>query len=88
MKNKDIFDKIGFISNIFTERIDKVELRSQMGIGQEIIRTLGTSVYMMWKYLEGKNFIYPSMDQMVKDLGRSSRTIRGWIRKLESEGYV
>lgn len=65
-----------------------MELSSRMGISQEIIRTLGTSVYMMWKYLESKNFIYPSMDQMVKDLGRSSRTIKGWIRKLEDQGYI
>lgn len=56
--------------------------------GKEIIKTLGTSPYILWRYLKDRNFVTPSMKELEQHFGRNQRTIRTWIKKLEKHGYI
>ncbi len=56
--------------------------------GAEIIKQLGTSPYILWRYLMERNFIQPSMNELEQHFGRSPRTIRCWLKKLEVHGYL
>lgn len=57
-------------------------------IGKEIIQKLGTSHYIMWSYLENRNFTILSIDEIAQDLGRHGRTIQRWLKDLQEHGYI
>jgi len=55
---------------------DDVMNEQHKDIGKEIIQKLGTSHYIMWSYLENRNFTILSIDEIAQDLGRHGRTIQ------------
>ncbi|MEW9671899.1 hypothetical protein [Ammoniphilus sp. 3BR4] len=57
-------------------------------IGTEIIMKLGTREYRLWLYLKDRNFERPDMHEMVEYFGVHVRTLRGWLKKLEKNGYI
>lgn len=56
--------------------------------GKEIIKTLGTNPYILWCYLQDRNFVTPSIKELEHHFGRNQRTIKTWIKKLEEHGYI
>ncbi|MEW9668689.1 helix-turn-helix domain-containing protein [Ammoniphilus sp. 3BR4] len=54
----------------------------------EIIVKLGMSEYILWRYLEQRQFVIPSMDEMVNHFGRHRRTIKNWLKNLTESGYI
>lgn len=57
-------------------------------LGTQIIRDLGMGCYIMWVYLGERGFVRPYMEEMVEHFGRHPRTLRTWLKKLESNGYI
>lgn len=56
--------------------------------GREIIKTLGTSSYVLWCYLKNRNFVTPPIKEMELHFGRNQRTIKVWMKKLAEHGYT
>ncbi|MEW9673494.1 helix-turn-helix domain-containing protein [Ammoniphilus sp. 3BR4] len=56
--------------------------------GAKIIKQLGISPYILWRYLIERNIKQPSMKELEEHFGRNERTIRVWLKKLEVHGYM
>jgi hypothetical protein len=55
---------------------------------KQFILNIGMREYIFWLYHNEKDFIIPSMDEMVRHFDRHSKTIKSWLRKLKDSGSI
>lgn len=86
-----------FIARLGRSKMEKLQdlfTMTDKETGMSVFRTVGGSAFFMWWYIEGRCYgkqkvvTFPKMETLVKEIGKSETTIRGWLRKLEKAGAI